>query len=75
MGKRLVVTIARIYVSMDTFLYKNFNIVTPWRKRNWKRNAKKLQRLIDAESARVNYLNSIYGTCYTAKQALQLKEK
>lgn len=66
--------IFRLIVRVDTVLYKTFGIVSSFRRNAWARQGKGLQRDLDREHSRRDHLNALYGTSYTTKQALALKD-
>lgn len=65
--KRLFVIIATI----DNIIYKLFGIVTPLRRHYWHNEARKLQRLLDAQHSEKDRINRIKGTNWTTKEAIE----
>lgn len=66
--------IAVVVLKVDNVLYKTFGFVSPFRRHSWVRQGKRLQRDLDREHATRDYLNYLYGTNYTTKQALALQK-
>lgn len=66
--------IAVVVLKVDNVLYKTFGLVSPFRKRSWALSGKRLQEDLDREHATRDYLNYLYGTNYTTKQALALQK-
>lgn len=58
---------------IDNALYKTFGFVSPFRKESWNIDGKRLQQQLDWEHARRDRLNDFWGTNYTTKQALALR--
>ena len=72
--KKICDLIAVAIFKVDTTLYKTFGIVSPLRRNAWARRGKRLQQDLDREHSRRDHLNALYGTSYTTKQALALKD-
>jgi hypothetical protein len=66
--------IAVVVLKVDNVLYKTFGLVSPFRRHSWALSGKRLQRDLDREHATRDYLNYLYGTSYTTKQALALQK-
>ena len=66
--------IAVVVLKVDNVLYKTFGLVSPFRRHSWALRAKKLQEDLNREHATRDYLNYLYGTNYTTKQALALQK-
>lgn len=61
-----------IVYQIDCWLYRKFNYVSPTRKEIHRKRAERLQRQLDSEHQNAEYLNKVYSTYYTTKQALEL---
>lgn len=66
--------IAVAIFKVDTVLYKTFGFVSPFRRHSWAIRAERLQQDLDREHSLRGRLNDFYGTNYTTKQALALKD-
>ena len=66
--------IAVAIFKVDTVLYKTFGIVSHFRSKSWARRGRRLQQDLDREHSQRDYLNALYDTSYTTKQALALKD-
>lgn len=66
--------ISLVIFKADTVLYKTFGFVSSFRRQSWVRQSKRLQEDLDREHAKRDLANAIYGTSYTTKQALALKD-
>lgn len=64
--------IAVVASKIDDALYKTFGFVSLFRKKSWNIDGKRLQRQLDREHIRRDYLNRRHCTNYTTKQALAL---
>ena len=72
--KKICNLIAVAIFKVDTVLYKTFGIVSSFRSQSWVRQSKKLQQDLDREHSQRDYLNALYDTSYTTKQALTLED-
>ena len=66
--------IAVVVYKIDNVFYKTFGLVSPFRRHSWALSGKRLQEDLDCEHAKRDYLNYLYGTNYTTKQALELQK-
>lgn len=55
--------IAKIYVTIDNFLYKRIGIVTPIRRAYWRRNSVKIQKEIDIEQSKIDFVHKMGFDC------------
>ena len=69
---KIINTLSLVIFRIDTTLYKTLGFVSPLRRQSWVRQGKRLQRDLDRERSRRDYINTLYGTDYTTKQALAL---
>lgn len=63
--------IAKIIVAIDNFLYKHIGIVTPLRRAFWRRNSIKLQKEIDIEQCKIDFVHKM-GFDYLGQNAIDL---
>lgn len=55
--------IAKIIVAIDNFLYKRIGIITPLRRAYWRRNSVKIQKEIDIEQAKIDFVHKMGYDC------------
>lgn len=67
--------IAKIIVAIDNFLYKRIGIVTPIRRVFWCRQSIKIQKELDYQHGKRDYLNRVNGTNMTTHDALVYLDK
>ena len=72
--KKIFELIAVVIFKVDTVLYKTFGIVSHFRRQSWERQGKRLQQDLDREHSQRDYLNALYDTSYTTRQALALED-
>lgn len=72
--KKICNLIAVTIFKADTVLYKTFGIVSSFRRNAWARRGIRLQQDLDREHSQRDYLNALYDTSYTTKQALALED-
>ena len=72
--KKICDLIAVAIFKVDTVLYKTFGIVSSFRRNAWARCGRGLQKDLDGEHSKRDYLNALHGTSYTTKQALALED-
>lgn len=53
----------KIIVTIDNFLYKRIGIVTPLRRAYWRRQSVKLQKEIDIEQDKINFVHKMGFDC------------
>lgn len=63
--------IAKIIIAVDNFLYKGIGIVTPLRKAYWNRQSIKLQKEIDIEQCKIDFVHKM-GFDYLGQNAIDL---
>ena len=71
--KKIIKLVAVVIVRVDTVLYKTFGFVSSFRRRFWVHRSERLQQDLDREHSQRDRLNAFYGTNYTTKQALELR--
>ena len=67
--------VAKIIVAIDNFLYKRIGIVTPIRQAYWRRQSFKIQRELDYQHNKRDYVNRVYGTNLITRDALSYLDK
>lgn len=72
--KKICNLIAVVIFKVDTALYKTLGFVSSFRRQSWTRQSRRLQQDLDREHSQRDYLNALYGTNYTTKQALTLED-
>ena len=72
--KKICNLISLVIFKVDTVLYKTFGIISSFRRNAWDRRGKRLQQDLDREHSQRDYLNALYDTSYTTKQALALED-
>lgn len=72
--KKICDLIAVAIFKVDTVLYKTFGFVSSFRRQSWARRGIRLQQDLDREHSQRDYLNALYDTSYTTKQALALED-
>ncbi len=55
--------IAKIIVAIDNFLYKRIGIITPLRRAYWRRNSIKIQKEIDIEQSKIDFVHKMGFNC------------
>lgn len=55
--------IAKIIAKIDNFLYKRIGIVTPIRRAYWRRQSIKLQKEIDIEQSKIDFVHKMGFDC------------
>lgn len=60
-----------IIAVIDNIIYKLFGIVTPLRRRRWRNEARRFQRLLDIEHVTRDIVNEEEGTNWTTKEAIK----
>lgn len=55
--------IAKIIAKIDNFLYKRIGIVTPLRRAYWNRQSIKLQKEIDIEQSKIDFVHKMGFDC------------
>ena len=55
--------ITKIIIAVDNFLYKRIGIVTPLRKAYWNRQSIKLQKEIDIEQGKIDFVHRMGFDC------------
>ena len=63
--------IAKIIIAIDNFLYKGIGIVTPLRRAYWNRQSIKLQKEIDIEQCKIDFVHRM-GFDYLGQKAIDL---
>ena len=61
----------KLIVKIDNVLYRTFGIVSPLRKAFWRRSANNIQRKLDIEHSKRDFVNR-HGYNYTTKQAVEI---
>ena len=69
--EKIVNAISRVIFAIDTFLYNTIGIVTPFRRAYWRRSANKIQRSLDREHSKRDYINATHCSNYTTKKAIE----
>lgn len=72
--KKICNLIAVVIFKVDTALYKTLGFVSSFRRQSWTRRGRRLQQDLDREHSQRDYLNALYDTNYTTKQALTLED-
>lgn len=67
--------IAKIIAKIDNFLYKRIGIVTPIRRAYWRKSSIKIQKELDYQHSKRDYLNRVNGTNMTTHDALVYLDK
>lgn len=70
--EKIVNAVFRVIFAVDNLLYNTVGIVTPFRKAYWRRRANKIQRDLDREHSIKYYINSLHGSNYTTKKAIEV---
>ena len=55
--------IAKIVVKIDNFLYKHIGVVTPLRRAYWHRNSVNIQKQIDIEQSKIDFVHKMGFNC------------
>lgn len=55
--------ITKIIVVIDNFLYKRIGIITPIRRAYWRRQSIKLQKEIDIEQSKIDFVHKMGFDC------------
>lgn len=63
--------ITKIIIAVDNFLYKCIGIVTPLRRAYWNRQSIKLQKEIDIEQCKIDFVHRM-GFDYLGQNAIDL---
>lgn len=71
---KVINLISLVIFKVDTALYKTFGFVSSFRRNAWARRGIRLQQDLDREHSQRDYLNALYDTSYTTKQALTLED-
>ena len=72
--KKICNLISLVIFKVDTVLYKTLGFVSSFRRNAWARRGRRLQQDLDREHSQRDYLNALYDTSYTTRQALTLKD-
>lgn len=70
--EKIINAVSRVIFAVDNLLYNTIGIVTPFRRRYWRRRANKIQRELDREHSMRDHINRLNGTNYTTKKAIEI---
>lgn len=70
--EKIVNAVSRIIFAVDNLLYNTVGVVTPFRRRYWRRRANKTQRELDREHSIKDTMNAICNSNYTTKKAIEI---
>ena len=70
--KKIVNAVSRVIFKVDNLLYNTIGIVTPFRRAYWKRRSSKVQRDLNIEHSKRDYINATHCSNYTTKKALEI---
>ena len=72
--EKIVNAVSRVIFAVDNLLYNTVGVVTPFRRRYWKRRSRKVQGDLYREHSMRDHINRLNGTNYTTKKAIEVYE-
>lgn len=70
--EKIINAVSRVIFRVDNLLYNTIGIVTPFRRRYWRRRANKIQRELDREHSIKDTMNTVCNSNYTTKKAVEI---
>lgn len=72
--EKIINALSYVIFRVDNLLYNTIGVVTPFRRRYWKRRSYKVQRDLEREHSMRDHINRLNGTNYTTKKAIEVYE-